>query len=344
MTFLGVETSPVPAVLCEQMNLSKGFGLVVDYVVPDGPASAAGVQQNDILKMLNDQILMEPGQLSKLIRSFSEGTTVTLTVLRKGQEQKVSVKLSKKEVPKRNAFGPGMHDFDFHFDHDMGNVDLGDLKDRLKDMKENLNEQLGNNDNLIHDTVVRAQAEAQRVRDAAQRMRDQAQRQRDEVQRQRDAIQRTRDEARNTGQITVNSSDGSKFTATRIDLGKAQIVFSDEKGELRIDAVDGKKVLTAKDPQGRLLFGGPVDTQEEIDKIPEDVRKRFETLQDRDLRSVIAADDEDDNGDEDLSGDDGDDDEGADDDDSGGSVEQVSTCPYHGGVMRNVWMFRTVFI
>src|SRR3977135_2611380 len=99
VTYLGVETSDVPRVVSEQLGLPKGFGLVVDYVVPDGPAAAAGVQQNDILKMLNDQILTEPDQLSKLIRSNAEGASVTLTVLRKGQEQKITVKLGKKEVP-----------------------------------------------------------------------------------------------------------------------------------------------------------------------------------------------------------------------------------------------------
>src|ERR1700726_4834349 len=90
VTFLGVETSDVPSVVCEQLGLAKGFGLVVDYIVPDSPAAAAGVQQNDIIKMLNDQILTEPDQLSTLIRSYSEGTTVTLTLLRKGKEEKAT--------------------------------------------------------------------------------------------------------------------------------------------------------------------------------------------------------------------------------------------------------------
>src|SRR6202011_5193581 len=153
VTFLGVETSDVPHVVSEQLGLPKGFGLVVDYVVPDGPAAAAGVQQNDILKMFNDQILMEPGQLSKLVRSFPEGMTVTLTVLRKGQEQKIPVKLTKKEVPKRHAFGPG-HDWDFHFDHDFGNVDLGNLKERLQDLKDNLKDQFGESGDMVHDAVM----------------------------------------------------------------------------------------------------------------------------------------------------------------------------------------------
>ena len=77
---------------------------MVDYVVPDGPAATAGVQQNDIMKMLNDQILMEPDQLSKLIRSYPDGTNVTLTVLRKRQESKITVKLGKKEISSRKDF------------------------------------------------------------------------------------------------------------------------------------------------------------------------------------------------------------------------------------------------
>src|SRR5437879_8175505 len=128
VTYLGVETSDVPNVVSEQLGLAKGFGLVVDYVVPDGPAAAAGVQQNDILKMLNDQILTEPDQLSKLVRSFSEGTTVTLTVLRKGKEEKIGVKLSKKEVRERHEFGPGRHRrFNFN-GMDFGDFGINQMK------------------------------------------------------------------------------------------------------------------------------------------------------------------------------------------------------------------------
>ena len=44
VTFLGVETSDVPRVLSEQMGLPRGFGVVVDFVVPESPAAAGGVQ------------------------------------------------------------------------------------------------------------------------------------------------------------------------------------------------------------------------------------------------------------------------------------------------------------
>src|SRR5438552_7654325 len=136
MTFLGVETSQVPTVVSEQLGLPKGLGLVVDYVVPDSPAASAGVQQNDILKMLNDQILMEPSQLRKLLQTFSDGADVTLTILRKGQEQKITVKLAKKEMPQRHSLTPGGdHDWDFD--------EIGDVGEQMHEMKEQLQEQLG---------------------------------------------------------------------------------------------------------------------------------------------------------------------------------------------------------
>src|SRR5881409_2532047 len=78
VTYLGVETSQVPAVVSEQLGLGKGLGLVVDYVEPNSPAAVAGVQQNDILKMLNDQILIEPRQLRTLLQTIPDGTEVTL--------------------------------------------------------------------------------------------------------------------------------------------------------------------------------------------------------------------------------------------------------------------------
>jgi hypothetical protein len=288
VTYLGVETSDVPRVVSEQLGLPKGFGLVVDYVVPDGPAAAAGVQQNDILRMLNDQILTEPDQLSKLVRSFPEGTNVTLTVLRKGKEEKIGVKLSKKEVPERSEFGRDHRPhFNFNFNgEDWGNFGMDDLKEQMDHLKEQLGTE---KQGMIHDAVMTAQAEAQRVREEAQRRRDQAQRVRDQAQRIRDQAQRARDEARRTaGNINVTRSENGGMSTTKIDIGKAQIVYSDDKGELRVEKVEGKKVLTAKDPQGLLLFSGPVETKEELDKVPAEVRQRYEKLQQNDLPEVIS--------------------------------------------------------
>ncbi len=264
VTFLGVETSQVPSVVSEQLGLAKGLGLVVDYVVPDSPAAAAGIQPNDILKMLNDQILIEPSQLRKLLQTFSEGAEVTLTILRKGQEQKLTIKLAKKEVPQRHSFIPGGHEW--HWDSD----GAGDPGEQIEDLTERLQEHLGDaRHGIIHGAVMKAREAAKRARDDARRA---------------------------AREIRILSNDHGALRSTRIDLGKAQIVFSDDKGEMKLETVDGKKLLTAKDAQGKLLFSGPVETKADLDKMPADVRERYERLEQNDLPAVAPrteADDED---------------------------------------------------
>src|SRR5881296_2654703 len=288
MTFLGVETSQVPDVVSEQLGLPKGLGLVVDYIVPNSPAASAGIQQNDILKMLNDQILIEPSQLRKLLQTFSDGTDVTLTILRKGQEQKITVKLAKKEMPQRHSMMPG-ENHDGHWDFD----ETGDLGEQMQELKEQLQDQLGDAQRgIIRGAVVKAHEAARRAREDARRA---------------------------AREIRILSQDHGALKATRIDLGNAQIVFSDDKGEMKVENVDGKKLLTAKDPQGKLLFSGPVETKEDLDKVPADVRQRYESLRQNDLPAVTPQADADK-----TDGIDADDDDDGDDEDEGESPAPLS--------------------
>ena len=123
------------------------------------------------------------------------------------------------------------------------------------------------------------------------------------VMKAHDAARRAREDARRAArEIRILSKDNGTLKATRIDLGQAQIVFSDDKGEMKLENVDGKKILTAKDTQGKLVFSGPVETKEDRDKMPADVRERYEKLQQNDLPSVAPetdADEEDGDEDED---------------------------------------------
>jgi len=251
VTFLGLDTSEVPRVLSEQLGLPRGFGVVVDYVVPESAAAGAGLKPSDIIRMVNDQIIVDPEQLGKLVRSFPEGTTVNLTVLRKGKEMKVSAKLQKHEP--KSSQGPFGFEKEWNFDGWDGMDGLDGLRNfHMPDMTS------------VRESVARAKKEALRAGDEARR-----------------AVRNLR---------IVTTDDGT-VKATHVDLGKAQIVFSDEKGELKLESVDGKKMLTAKDPKGNVLFNGPVDTKEERDKVPAEVRQRFENLEKQDLPAVPPAPD-----------------------------------------------------
>ncbi|PZR76991.1 MAG: hypothetical protein DLM73_00840 [Chthoniobacterales bacterium] len=303
VTFLGVETSSVPRVVSEQLGLAKGFGLVVDYVVPDGPAAAAGVQQNDIIKMFNDQILMEPDQLAKLVRSYQDGTNVTLTILRKNAETKVTVKLGKKEVRARDNM------FDRH--RGPGNNDFGMFNEKMK----NLNRDMSNFKFEVPDMSDLGPSIRQTVRDA-----------------QREAMRATEEARRSARDMRVFSRDKGAMKSTTIDLGKAQIVFRDDKGEMKIENVDGKKMLTVKDAQDKLLFSGPVETKEDLDKMPPEVRQRYEKLEQKDLPAIApnqfvendenSRDNED--ADEDNDNDNDNDEDNTNTDVSGATMQQVS--------------------
>src|SRR5204862_2564146 len=143
------------------------------------------------------------------------------------------------------------------------------MNEKMKDFKFDFNNSNFGPD--IRETVRNAQREA--VRASAEARRE---------------ARRAAEEARRSArEMRLFSRDKGAMKSTTIDLGKATIVFTDDKGEMKIETVAGKKILTAKDPQGRLLFSGPVDNKEEIDKMPAEVRERFNKLEITDLPNVV---------------------------------------------------------
>jgi hypothetical protein len=98
-------------------------------------------------------------------------------------------------------------------------------------------------------------------------------------------------------------------------------------------------MLTAKDPQGKLLFSGPIENKEDLDKVPAEVRQRYEKLQQHDLPAIAP---------EDLraeSENDGDDDDDADDETETPRATTISydqiSCPQTG---HRTWEIHTVLI
>ena len=102
-TWLGLAADDLSEDVRAQLPLPDGAGLVVRHITAGGPAAQAGVQANDILVRLDDQLLVNAAQLRALLRGKKEGDKITLTFLRKGKEQKVTAKLVKKTLPPDEA-------------------------------------------------------------------------------------------------------------------------------------------------------------------------------------------------------------------------------------------------
>ena len=89
--WLGVACEPVTDVLRAHVDLPEGTGLVVQQVVPDSPAEAAGLQQHDILMQAGGNKLTSVEDLISALNDAGE-VELSLVWLRKGDRLTKSVK------------------------------------------------------------------------------------------------------------------------------------------------------------------------------------------------------------------------------------------------------------
>lgn len=98
--FLGVVYITLTNDAAEYYGLSVDRGAYIppssngnSSVISDGPADKAGVKTGDIITKINDQPIDQNNSLSALINKHKVGEQVTLTILRDGNEQAITVTL-----------------------------------------------------------------------------------------------------------------------------------------------------------------------------------------------------------------------------------------------------------
>ena len=237
--FLGVVVSPVPPALAAQLNLPESFGLLVDEVMPDSPAGIAGVQRFDVLRLFNDQQLVDPGQLAALVGALRKDTDITLTLIRKGQEQKLTMKLAGRQMPERRPlFEPG-----------------AEMKERMERMKEGFGEGM---------------------RKLWEQMGDYEKRMREYHERLKNWRGSPGEDLPKPPELRPSAAPDE---ITPGSTKTAKVVMKDESGEIEVTARDGHRHLIARDAQGKEVFNGAIDTPEQMKALPEDIRKKVEGVQ-----------------------------------------------------------------
>jgi len=91
---LGVGIQPVTSDIAASLGLKDVRGILVNSVVPGGPAEKAGIKAGDIITAINGQPVNDGNVLRNQVASTAPGTDVTLTILRNGNEQQVHVKVA----------------------------------------------------------------------------------------------------------------------------------------------------------------------------------------------------------------------------------------------------------
>jgi serine protease Do len=90
---LGSSLAPVSPEIAERQGHREVRGVLITAVEPGGPASAAGLRDEDIVLAINGTPVNDNNSLRNLIAGSAPGSEVTLTVLRSGREQQVRARL-----------------------------------------------------------------------------------------------------------------------------------------------------------------------------------------------------------------------------------------------------------
>jgi serine protease Do len=106
-SWLGVETHEVTAEEAKELKLSSEHGAVLGKVLPESPASKAGLQENDVVTEINEQRVEGTAQFRRMIREIPAGRTIQLTVWRDGRAQKIAATLGKAEMGRRTFLKSG---------------------------------------------------------------------------------------------------------------------------------------------------------------------------------------------------------------------------------------------
>ncbi|MEP2774351.1 MAG: PDZ domain-containing protein [Luteolibacter sp.] len=92
--WLGIGLSKPDDAMANQLPfLPPGIGFVVTELTKGGPADAAGVRKNDLLWKMNEQMLVNEGQLATLLRLARPGEKVIISVFREGKSSDYEVTL-----------------------------------------------------------------------------------------------------------------------------------------------------------------------------------------------------------------------------------------------------------
>lgn len=121
--FLGVIIEELEGQLAEYFGAKNG-GVLIKEVMDDQPAKKAGLKAGDVIIKVDKTGIKSPKDLKQAISSYTPGTKVKLSIIRKNRSRKIHVKLG--EAPEK----------DFNIDDDKVNMMMFKMKDRNHPMSE----------------------------------------------------------------------------------------------------------------------------------------------------------------------------------------------------------------
>ncbi len=99
--YLGVYVQTVTEALAKSLGLKVTKGVYVSQVEKNSPAAKAGIKEGDVIVKLNGTVVESAEELTSLVRNYTPGTKVKVTVNRAGKEITLDVTLG--TLPSQNG-------------------------------------------------------------------------------------------------------------------------------------------------------------------------------------------------------------------------------------------------
>ena len=96
--WLGVSIQEIDSGLAKKLGLDKPMGALINNVFDDTPAEEFGLQKGDIIVAINGETIKNVNHLRAAIAMYKPTTTVSISILRDGQTQDISVTLSERSA------------------------------------------------------------------------------------------------------------------------------------------------------------------------------------------------------------------------------------------------------
>jgi serine protease Do len=238
--FLGVELRPVDASLASQLGLAEKAGVLVGHVVEDSPAEQAHLKEYDVIVKLDDETVTGPSDLSERIQGMKKGQKIRLEVIRQGKTKQLEATLGEQKAAEDARLQPWLRQFRY-----LPRIHVTPLP------------------KLPGQSVIQFEGKPGQ-------------------------------EAENPDAVVGIDSDQGPIAATKhshagVSLGvktpldaqalkRATIVVNSDDGTITVRENDGNRLVTVKDPDGKVLFEGPVTNDVQRAKLPLTVRQRLDKI------------------------------------------------------------------
>lgn len=291
VTYLGVATSPAAETLVEQLGLPAGTGLVVDFVDPGSPAAKAGLRKHDLLVKLADQILVNQPQMAVLVRTYKPGDKVVLTLMREAKPQQVEATLTEKEMvvaaEGARAFWMGLPPqakdpqalaalLAMVQPEGGGDAFAAAATMTMSDGEHTLNITTHEGGRFL----VAKDSDGKVVFEGPIQTEEQRKAVPPEILAKLEKMEQAVPPAPPVGAMPwfIRQIPPPQGRAPAADAATAEVAIHDGEHDLKISTRGGKRHLVAKDSGGKVLFEGPIDTEEQLKAVPEPIRKKVSTI------------------------------------------------------------------